>query len=59
MWEKIGEKFVLTGMIDFILKNFGSIDWLDHKVMISELEQKLPKNLLDPCKLVIVLWLTP
>ena len=59
MWEEMGQNFVLTGMIAFVLKNFGSTDWLGPKDMISELEQKLPKNLLDPCKWLIVLWLTP
>ena len=48
----MGQNFVLTGMIAFILKNFGSIDWLGPKDMISELEQQLPKKNSGPLQIV-------
>ena len=38
-------------MIAFILKNFGSIDWLGPQEMISELEQKLPKKNSGPLQI--------
>ena len=39
-------------MIAFILKNFGSIDWLGPKDMISEPEQQLPKKNSGPLQIV-------
>ena len=49
--RKIGPISFFTGSTAFILKNFGSIDFLGPKELILLLAQQVSKNRLDSYKL--------